>query len=52
MITDRIFVISDGKIAESGTHEELMGRAGIYAEMFNAQKKWYIKEGGDNDGGE
>ncbi|MCL2775641.1 MAG: ABC transporter ATP-binding protein/permease [Oscillospiraceae bacterium] len=41
MITDRIFVISDGKIRESGTHDELMRTDGIYSKMFNAQKQWY-----------
>ncbi|MCL2664269.1 MAG: ABC transporter ATP-binding protein/permease [Defluviitaleaceae bacterium] len=45
MITDKIFVISDGKIAEEGTHDGLMETGGIYAEMFNAQKQWYIAEG-------
>ena len=44
MITDRIFVISEGKIKESGTHEELMRAEGIYSKMFNAQKQWYKKE--------
>jgi len=41
MITERIFVISEGKIKESGTHDALMQSGGIYAEMFNAQKQWY-----------
>jgi len=38
---DRILVVDDGKIAESGTHDELCGRGGIYAEMFAAQREWY-----------
>ena len=41
MITDKIFVIKDGKISETGTHEELMLIDGVYSEMFNAQKQWY-----------
>ncbi|MDR2547393.1 MAG: ABC transporter ATP-binding protein/permease [Lachnospiraceae bacterium] len=41
MITDRIFVIYDGKIKENGTHDELMKTDGIYATMFSAQKQWY-----------
>lgn len=30
----RIYVVSGGKIAEMGNHEELMERRGIYAEMY------------------
>lgn len=30
----RIYVVSGGKIAETGNHEELMERRGIYAEMY------------------
>ena len=41
MITERIFVISEGIIKEVGTHDALMQTGGIYAEMFNAQKQWY-----------
>lgn len=44
MITDRIFVISQGTIKENGGHEELMKLDGIYSNMFNAQKQWYKKE--------
>jgi len=41
MITDQIFVISEGRIKEAGTHDALMKADGIYAGMFNAQKQWY-----------
>lgn len=41
MITDRIFVIRDGKVAEEGTHEALMAAKGIYARMFQSQRQWY-----------
>lgn len=41
MITDRIFVIRDGKVAEEGTHEALMAAEGIYARMFQSQRQWY-----------
>ncbi len=30
----RIYVVSEGKIAEMGNHEELLGKHGIYAEMY------------------
>ncbi len=31
---DRIVVLDDGEIAESGTHSELLTRGGKYAELF------------------
>ncbi len=46
MITDRILVISDGKIAENGPHDELVKTGGIYAQMYEAQKQWYVKSEG------
>jgi ATP-binding cassette, subfamily B, bacterial len=33
---DRIVVMSDGRIAEIGGHDELLGRDGIYASMWAA----------------
>lgn len=40
-VTDRILVLANGRIAENGSHQELMNKKGIYAEMFESQKKWY-----------
>ncbi|WP_374531077.1 ABC transporter ATP-binding protein/permease [Novosphingobium sp.] len=34
---DRIFVLNDGQLAESGTHAELLRRDGLYAEMWARQ---------------
>lgn len=34
---DRILVLDDGKITESGTHEELLKANGMYAEMYSRQ---------------
>ena len=40
-IADKILVIDDGRVAEFGSHKELMEQNGIYAGMFNTQKGWY-----------
>ena len=40
-LADIIFVLSDGKIIESGSHSELMSEKGTYFEMFTAQAEWY-----------
>ena len=34
---DRILVVRDGNVVESGTHEELMARGGFYRELYRAQ---------------
>jgi ATP-binding cassette, subfamily B, multidrug efflux pump len=34
---DRIIVLKDGAIAESGTHEELLKQQRLYAELYNQQ---------------
>lgn len=34
---DRIFVLGDGRIAESGTHAELLAAGGLYAELWRVQ---------------
>jgi ATP-binding cassette subfamily B protein len=43
---DRIYLLSDGKIAEAGSHEELMANNGLYRRMFEAQTEKYL---GDED---
>ena len=34
---DQIFVLDDGRIVERGTHDELVGRGGLYAELHKKQ---------------
>jgi ATP-binding cassette subfamily B protein len=40
-VADRIFVIHDGKVLESGTHDELVQKRGRYAELFELQAAGY-----------
>lgn len=40
--SDCIYVLNNGKIAEQGNHEELMEKRGLYAEMFESQRGWYL----------
>ena len=40
-MADRIIVLAEGKVIESGTHEALMGQAGRYAELIELQAAGY-----------
>ena len=40
---DRIYLIEDGSVAESGSHEELMRLGGKYAQMFRHQAENYVE---------
>lgn len=44
---DRILFIKDGRIAESGTHEELMALKGLYYRMYQIQSYYYKENGGE-----
>lgn len=44
---DRIVVLDQGRVAESGSHEELMASSGLYAEMFHIQARRFA-EGHDD----
>ncbi|MBQ7929507.1 MAG: ABC transporter ATP-binding protein [Clostridia bacterium] len=46
---DRILMLENGCITESGSHSELMKKNGSYANLFNIQAHYY-REGGKNDG--
>lgn len=38
---DKIIMLSEGKVIEAGTHEELIKKQGAYADMFNIQSQYY-----------
>lgn len=45
---DRILVLQDGQIAESGRHDELLEQGGIYRKMWNIQAEsggWKVQAG-------
>jgi len=41
-IADKIIVLDDGKVIESGKHQELINNKGHYAKMYESQASWYI----------
>jgi ATP-binding cassette subfamily B protein len=46
--SDRIIVLDQGMVAESGSHEELMKREGLYYQMWEKQQGFVLSKG---DGG-
>ena len=40
-MADRILVLKDGELVDDGTHEELVARGGLYAELFSLQAAGY-----------
>ncbi|HXV91574.1 MAG TPA: ATP-binding cassette domain-containing protein, partial [Gemmatimonadales bacterium] len=40
-MADRILVLKDGELVEQGTHDELVTRGGLYAELFSLQAAGY-----------
>ncbi|MHC1695226.1 MAG: ABC transporter ATP-binding protein [Eubacteriales bacterium] len=40
-LADRIIVMKEGGIVQSGTHEELLAQDGEYKRMYTSQQKWY-----------
>ena len=39
---DRILAMKDGRIVESGTHDELLQLNGVYAQLYTAQSNRHI----------
>ena len=46
---DKIYVFHDGRITESGTHDELMNAGGEYCAMFTVQASGYREEAMANE---
>ena len=44
---DKIILLKDGAVAEEGTHSELLGKNGYYAEMYAHQQKQEKKQPAD-----
>jgi ATP-binding cassette subfamily B protein len=40
-LADHIYVLENGRISESGTHDELVRRGGRYARLFETQAQYY-----------
>ncbi len=48
---DRILLLEEGRVAESGSHEELLGAGGRYASLFQLQGRYYRNREVGMDGG-
>ncbi|USP80010.1 hypothetical protein yc1106_07284 [Curvularia clavata] len=48
--SDVIIVLSEGGVAESGTHQQLIDQTGLYSELWSAQETMFVEE--DNNQGE
>ena len=40
-IANRIIVMKKGEIVETGNHEDLIMKKGVYYDMYNSQAVWY-----------
>lgn len=47
MMVDEIALLKDGRIAERGTHEQLLQNNGEYAKLYRMQAENYVSKGGN-----
>jgi ATP-binding cassette subfamily B protein len=47
-MADKIVVLSNGVVSESGSHDKLISGGGLYARMYESQSAWYVS--GENGG--
>lgn len=40
-LADRIIVLNKGRLEETGTHEDLLAKGGLYSKLFHEQAQWY-----------
>jgi ABC-type multidrug transport system fused ATPase/permease subunit len=40
-MSDRILVLDEGRLVETGSHDTLMEKRGLYQKMFEMQSSWY-----------
>ncbi len=48
-LADKIYVLKDGSVLESGRHSELMEQNGLYRQMYESQKSWYEMDAQESD---
>ncbi|TVY06976.1 ABC transporter transmembrane domain-containing protein [Paenibacillus cremeus] len=47
-MSDRIIVLDNGRVAEVGSHEQLIERGGLYGQMWEKQQGFVLSKGGSN----
>ncbi|KAE8835911.1 hypothetical protein HRS9139_04009 [Pyrenophora teres f. teres] len=47
--SDVIIVLREGTVAESGTHQDLIDRDGLYSELWSAQETMFVEKEGEDE---